>query len=109
MVSPWNQGPNAPTPLLHNITTSSSLLENIVTGREEHRKKLLCLRKYDSEDRLSLCPRPPLPAPDKRPVTCLQRGFMTFPLLQVWAGLRFTVPWLKDTQKTVEFELQIRR
>lgn len=29
--------------------------------------------------------------------------------LQVWAGLRFTVPWLKDTQKTIQFELQIRR
>uniref|UniRef100_A0A4W6FJU5 Integrin, alpha 5 (fibronectin receptor, alpha polypeptide) n=1 Tax=Lates calcarifer TaxID=8187 RepID=A0A4W6FJU5_LATCA len=27
----------------------------------------------------------------------------------VWAGLRFTVPRLKDTQKTVQFELQIRR
>uniref|UniRef100_H3C718 Integrin, alpha 5 (fibronectin receptor, alpha polypeptide) n=1 Tax=Tetraodon nigroviridis TaxID=99883 RepID=H3C718_TETNG len=26
----------------------------------------------------------------------------------VWAGLRFTVPWLKDTQETVQFELQIR-
>uniref|UniRef100_A0A4W6FKA0 Integrin, alpha 5 (fibronectin receptor, alpha polypeptide) n=1 Tax=Lates calcarifer TaxID=8187 RepID=A0A4W6FKA0_LATCA len=26
----------------------------------------------------------------------------------VWAGLRFTVPRLKDTQKTVQFELQIR-
>ena len=29
--------------------------------------------------------------------------------LQLWAGLRFTVPRLKDTRKTVQFELQIRR
>lgn len=29
--------------------------------------------------------------------------------LQLWAGLRFTVPRLKDTHKTVQFELQIRR
>ncbi|CDQ65683.1 unnamed protein product [Oncorhynchus mykiss] len=28
--------------------------------------------------------------------------------LQLWAGLRFTVPRLKDTHKTVQFELQIR-
>lgn len=34
---------------------------------------------------------------------------MAFVLLQVWAGLRFTVPWLTDTQKTIQFELQIRR
>uniref|UniRef100_A0A7N8XMZ3 Integrin, alpha 5 (fibronectin receptor, alpha polypeptide) n=1 Tax=Mastacembelus armatus TaxID=205130 RepID=A0A7N8XMZ3_9TELE len=27
----------------------------------------------------------------------------------LWAGLRFTVPRLKDTHKTVQFELQIRR
>uniref|UniRef100_A0A6Q2X7T6 Integrin alpha-2 domain-containing protein n=1 Tax=Esox lucius TaxID=8010 RepID=A0A6Q2X7T6_ESOLU len=27
----------------------------------------------------------------------------------LWAGLRFTVPRLKDTRKTVQFELQIRR
>lgn len=29
--------------------------------------------------------------------------------MQLWAGLRFTVPRLKDTHKTVQFELQIRR
>lgn len=28
---------------------------------------------------------------------------------QLWAGLRFTVPRLKDTYNTVQFELQIRR
>lgn len=27
----------------------------------------------------------------------------------MWAGLRFTVPRLKDTYKTVQFDLQIRR
>uniref|UniRef100_A0A3B3CN75 Integrin, alpha 5 (fibronectin receptor, alpha polypeptide) n=1 Tax=Oryzias melastigma TaxID=30732 RepID=A0A3B3CN75_ORYME len=27
----------------------------------------------------------------------------------LWAGLRFTVPRLKDTHKTIQFELQIRR
>ncbi|KAG7275901.1 LOW QUALITY PROTEIN: hypothetical protein CRUP_009590 [Coryphaenoides rupestris] len=27
----------------------------------------------------------------------------------IWAGLRFTLPRLKDTHKTVQFELQIRR
>lgn len=26
----------------------------------------------------------------------------------LWAGLRFTVPWLKDTHKTIQFEVQIR-
>lgn len=29
--------------------------------------------------------------------------------MQLWAGLRFTVPRAKDTQKTVQFDLQIRR
>lgn len=28
---------------------------------------------------------------------------------QLWAGLRFTVPRLKDTHKFVQFDLQIRR
>lgn len=67
----------------------------------------------------------PPASPPPRLVTCLQRGVVDyadslkdslkptkriwFVLLQVWAGLRFTVPWLKDTQETVQFELQIRR
>ena len=29
--------------------------------------------------------------------------------VQLWAGLRFTVPRLRDTRRTVQFELQIRR
>lgn len=30
------------------------------------------------------------------------------PGTDLWAGLRFTVPWLKDTHKTIQFEMQIR-
>lgn len=36
-------------------------------------------------------------------------NMLELPSLQLWAGLRFTVPRLKDQHKTVQFELQIRR
>lgn len=42
---------------------------------------------------------------------CLWFLILIFKILrsQLWAGLRFTVPRLKDTHKTVQFYLQIRR
>uniref|UniRef100_A0AAY4CII2 Integrin alpha-2 domain-containing protein n=1 Tax=Denticeps clupeoides TaxID=299321 RepID=A0AAY4CII2_9TELE len=41
-------------------------------------------------------------------VVCLKLIVLIPYDLQLWAGLRFTVPRLKDTRKTVQFDLQIR-
>lgn len=32
-----------------------------------------------------------------------------FPVPQLWGGLRFTVPHLRDTKKTIQFDFQILR
>ena len=31
------------------------------------------------------------------------------PVPQLWGGLRFTVPHLRDTKKTIQFDFQILR
>lgn len=33
----------------------------------------------------------------------------SLPVPQLWGGLRFTVPHLRDTKKTIQFDFQILR
>ncbi|XP_068598923.1 integrin alpha-5 [Brachionichthys hirsutus] len=66
----------------------------------------------------SLDPKAPADSHGLRPIlnyrttSFIEQKVLLLPLnpssLQLWAGLRFTVPRLKDTHKTVQFELQIR-
>ncbi|XP_041654876.1 integrin alpha-5 [Cheilinus undulatus] len=63
-----------------------------IARNNESLTKLIC--EYDTENQT-------------RYLSC-DLGNPMKPGTDLWAGLHFTVPWLKDTQKTVQFELQIR-
>lgn len=39
----------------------------------------------------------------------LTSSLSLIPVLQLWGGLRFTVPHLRDTKKTIQFDFQILR
>lgn len=39
----------------------------------------------------------------------LTSSLSVIPVLQLWGGLRFTVPHLRDTKKTIQFDFQILR
>lgn len=39
----------------------------------------------------------------------LTAPLFSLPVPQLWSGLRFTVPHLRDTKKTIQFDFQILR